>query len=359
MKRTVQASWILLALVLGSPDARGWESGNLRLRGRLQTRFQVEEKAEEDGGGWESAFRIQRARVDGRWEPADWARLVLELEGAGRLDLNAQEFSAVELKDAFGRMEVHPALVVQVGQFKKPFSRLKMDSPFDLVVPVRGLLDRNAVARTNHGGYGGRDVGVMLSGKFKKLARLGYYLGVFSGPGFLDGVEESHQDFVGRVQVRLFKGFRLALNASHKLYHDIDGVPRTANLFGADARFKLGDFTLQLEGAYGDNVDAGPDVENHKLWGAHGIASYALRIGDDLVLIPAVMVEVFDPDDQQEGGRAVRLAGALNLDIGKLVRVALFAEGAAGHLKVRHFADGAIDDEAVPTRIMAQMSMSF
>jgi hypothetical protein len=363
MKRTFQTTGILLALLLGSPNAWSWESGNLRLRGRLQTRFEVKEKDENDGGGWESEFRLRRARVDGRWEPADWARLVLEFEGAARTDLNTYEFSSVELKDAFGRVKVHPALVFHLGRFKKPFSRLKLDSPFDLVVPSRGLLNRYAVAHTSHGGYGGRDIGVMLSGRLKKLARLTYYLGVFSGSGHIDGDEESHKDIVARIQVRPFKGCRLALNASHKLYHNDNTVLLTANLFGADARMKFGDFALQLEGAYGDNVDAPDDLVNHRLWGAHGIASYALRIGDELVLTPAFMVEVFDPSDQDEGGRALRLAGGLNLDIGNLMRVVLFAEGLVSGetvAKTQHDNGDWRDwNEFVSTRIMVQVNMVF
>jgi hypothetical protein len=349
MKRTFQTTGILLALLLCSQDAWAWELEGLRLRGRVQTRFAVEEKAEEDGGGWESEFRLRRARVDGRWQPADWARLVLEIDGA----------DTVEMLDAFGRVELCPALVFHLGQFKKPFSRLKMGSPFRNVVPIRGLLNRNAVARTNHGGYGGRDVGVMLSGRFKELARFRYYIGVFSGSGFIDGTEESHKDLVGRIQVRPFKGCRVALNASHKLFYDIDGLLRTANLFGADVRFKLGDFTLQLEGAYGDNVDALPDVGSHKLWGAHVIASYALDLGDKMLLIPAVMVEMFDPDDRQDDGRALRIAGALNLDIEEKLRVVLYAEGASGELVVRELHSGRHIDDAVPTRIMVQVNMAF
>ena len=145
-------------VVLLSPTAGAWETGDLRLRGRLQTRFEAQEK---DDGEWTSAFRVRRARFDGMWLPSEWVRLVLEFEGAGMLDLNNAESHYTELKDAYGRIEVDEALRVQVGYFKKPFSRLKMMSPFDLFLPARGMLNRHAVARTSHGGYGGRDVGLM------------------------------------------------------------------------------------------------------------------------------------------------------------------------------------------------------
>jgi hypothetical protein len=330
-----------LIVVLLSQSAGAWETGDLRLRGRLQTRFEAEEK---DDGEWTSAFRVRRARFDGRWLPSEWVRLVLEFEGAGMLDLNNAESHYTELKDAYGRIELDDVLRIQLGHFKKPFSRLKMTSPFELFLPARGMLNRNAVARGSHGGYGGRGVGLMLSGRFRELARFRYYLGVFSGMGFEDGIEESHKDFVGRLQARPFKGLRLAVNASHKLYHNPVGKTFTANLLGADLRYKIAGFTLLLEGAYGDNIDLGP---GHTLWGFHGTLAYKLALDDWLVIIPAVMAEVFEPDGDD---RAVRLAGALNLDFVDFCRVIFFAEGAVSNLP---------GDYRLPTRFFIQVNMAF
>jgi len=336
----VKALTILL-LVLLPLTAAAWETGDLRLRGRIQTRFETEEK---DDGDWTSDFRLRRARFDGMWLPSEWVRLVLEFEGAGMLEMDNGRAPCTELKDAYGRIEIDETLRVQLGHFKKPFSRLKMMSPFDLLLPARGMLNRHAVARSIHGGYGGRDAGLMLSGRFRDLARLRYYLGAFSGLGFIDGIEESHKDFVGRLQARPIKGMRVAVNASHKLYHDHDGTIFTANLFGADIRYKLEGFTLLLEGAYGDNIDLGP---GHTLWGFHGTLAYRWALDDSLVVTPAVMAEVFEPDG---GDRAVRLAGALNLDIVEFCRVVLFAEGAVKNLP---------DDYRVPARFLVQVDMSF
>jgi hypothetical protein len=341
---------VLLASVLLPLTAGAWESGDLRLRGRLQTRFEVDLEQES------SAFCIRRARFDGRWKPSDRVRLVLEFEGAGLLETRYDESAYTELKDAYGRIDVHEALRVQVGYFKKPFSRLKMMSAFGLFLPVRGMLNRYAVARTGHGGYGGRDVGLMLSGRFNRAARLRYFIGAFSGLGFQDGLEESHKDVVGRLQVRPHKGLRVAVNATHKLYHDLVGKTHTVNLFGADLRYQLGDLTLMLEGAYGDNVDAGPD---HLLWGFHGTIAYALSLSDTLVLTPAVMLEVFDPDDRIDDGRAIRIAGALNLDIFEICRVILFAEGTVGDLRAYDRTAVAARVRQVPTRIFVQVNMAF
>ena len=161
---------------------------------------------------------------------------------------------------------------------------------------------------------------------------------------------------VGRLQVRPFKGLRVAVNATHKLYHDPVGKIRTVNLFGADLRYKLGSFTLLLEGAYGDNVTAGPE---HLLWGFHGTVAYALSLSDTLVLTPAVMVEVFDPDDQIDDGRAIRFAGALNLDIFEICRVILFAEGASGDLRDYISSAATFRIRRVPARVFVQVNMAF
>jgi hypothetical protein len=332
---------ITILAVLLPLNAGAWETGDLRLRGRLQTRFEAEEK---EDGEWTSAFRVRRARFDGMWLPSEFVRLVLEFEGAGMLDLNNAEAHYTVLKDAYGRFELGEVLRIQLGHFKKPFSRVKMTSPFKLFLPARGMLNRHAVARGSHGGYGGRDVGLMISGRFKELARLQYYLGAFSGIGFIDGVEESHKDIVGRLQARPFKGLRVAVNASHKLYHSPLGKTLTANLFGADIRYKIAGFTLLLEGAYGDNVDLGP---GHTLWGFHGTLAYSLTLEEVVVITPAVMAEVFNPDGDDQ---AVRLAGALNLDFVDFCRLIFFAEGAISNLP---------GDYRLPTRFFVQVNMAF
>ena len=148
-------------------------------------------------------------------QAASLARDLTDL-GAEVLELGGPEAAGVELKDAYGRYEVRDAFRVQVGRFKKPFSRLKMSSSWELPVPVRGLLNRHAVGGTSHGGFGGRDIGLMIFGRMKGLARLRYYVGAFGGDGLFEGRRESHKDFVARLQVRPFKGLTKRLLIIHK-----------------------------------------------------------------------------------------------------------------------------------------------
>jgi hypothetical protein len=305
---------------------------------------------------------------------------VLELEGSAWAHLYEYDHdygdqgrqATVELLDAYGRFYLaEEALRIQLGQFKKPFSRIRMESPWDLLLPVRGLLNRHAISKTRYAGYGGRDVGLMVSGRFKEMARLAYYLGVFSGPRYVDRTENSNWDYVARLQVRPFKGLRVAVNASHKVYHYkeggtltdkglVRGASYTGNLFGADVRYKLGDLTLLIEGAMGDNVNFGP---GHVLWGAHGTVAYALGLSDELVLTPAVTLEWFDPTDQDELDPAMRIAGALNLDIGEIGRLVVFADGASGEVTswISDTGDGVggYVTQRPATRVFIQVNMAF
>lgn len=303
--------------------ARAWETEGLRVRGRMQGRWQVENDPV-DTDDWSDAFVLRRARVDGRWEPQNWLQLTLELELSDE----------AKPRDVFARLKPHPLLQITAGQFKKPFSRLKMSSPFELSIPERGLLDRYAISDTYYGGYGGRDVGIMLSGTYECLVKLRYYLGAFNN--ILDD-NEYHRDYVARLQVRIIKGLVLAGNVSYKRYESSDFDETTTGdglLVGGDLSWTIERFGLQIEGAYGDNPgsDNGlADIVNlgagNSLYGLHSTVSYRVSLGESLALTPAFMAELFDPNDQQDDDTAIRLAGALNLDIEPYVRVVLAAEG--------------------------------
>ncbi|MFC1609435.1 porin [Myxococcota bacterium] len=352
--KTYLAPWhggvVCLGIILAQTPARAVDvTDELRLRGRMQMRWGLEQEPTSDE--WTDLFLLRRARVDVRWQPADWLRFVVEVDAAegrqptfGLSQPRASQAPATDLgvhtKDVYARLKLHDLLRISAGQFKKPFSRLKMSSPFDLVIPERGLLDRHAVRDTYYGGYGGRDIGAMVSGVWEGPVKLRYYLGAFNN--LLDD-DEYHRDYVGRFQIRIIEGLVLAVSGCHKRHHeqlgdvsdpDYQVVTRTKNLVGADLRWRLADFEIQIEGAYGDNAGTDGDflviINNglgHSLYGAHAIASYRLKIGDSLVLVPAVMAEVFDPDVEQQEDTAVRVAGGLNADIGDHVRVVLSAEG--------------------------------
>jgi hypothetical protein len=106
-------------------------------------------------------------------------------------------------------------------------------------------------------------------------------------------------------------------------------MDRTFNAISGDLVVSMAGFRLHAEGIYASNPNAAQD---HYLMGGHGTISYRIKISDKLALTPACMVEFFDPDDQVDEKHALRLAGALNLDIGKHTRIILAAEGGDGEM---------------------------
>lgn len=305
----------------------------LRLRGRGIFRYQVRDEAKHDG--WTDEIRLNRARFDARWQPTKRLRLLLEFELT----------QGVEIRDVFVRYNFHRAFRLKVGNFKKPFSLLRMTSRWDLLIPRRGLIDSHVIGGSTFGGFGARDAGVMVFGRLgkRKQVRVRYYLGVFDGWRLTDAFfrdpddpnddNTSHRDYVARLQVGLFDKVFVGVSYNHKrarmaLAPGLE-MDRTFNAVSGDISLALAGFGVQLEGIYASNPNAAQD---HYLLGGHGTISYRLKLSDSLFLTPAFMAEFLDPDDQVDEKHALRLAGALNLDVGKYTRVILAVEGGSGEM---------------------------
>jgi hypothetical protein len=315
------------------PEAKT-KKKELRLRGRGIFLYEIRHL--EKHKDWADEFQLARARFDARWQLTKGLRLLLEF------DLT----QGVEIKDVFARYMLHRAVRLKLGYFKKPFSPLRMSSRWDLLIPRRGLVDWHAVRGSTFGGFGARDSGVMIFGRFgkRKKVRVRYYLGMFDGWRLSDSFfrdpddpsedNTSHRDYVARVQAGFFDRVFVGISYNHKCGR-IAWAPgvesnRTFDAVGGDISLALGGFGLQLEGIYASNPNA---RSGHNLLGGHGIISFRLKISDSMFLTPAFMAEYLDPDDQIGENHAVRMAGALNLDIGKHTRVVLSGEGGWGEME--------------------------
>jgi hypothetical protein len=335
-----------IALILGLLSLLAWPAAaqeaeksseakkdELRLRGRGIFRYQLRDEAKYDG--WTDEVRLNRARFDARWQPIKKLRLMLELELT----------QGVEIRDVFVRYNFHRLFRIKTGYFKKPFSLLRMTSRWDLLIPRRGLIDRHTVGRSMFGGFGARDAGVMVFGRVgkRKAVRVRYYLGVFDGWRLSDAFfrdpdnpnddNTSHRDYVARVQVGLFDKVFLGVSYNHKRARmalapgaELD---RTFNAVSGDLLVSMAGFGLHVEGIYASNPNAAQD---HYLMGGHATVSYRIKISDTLALTPAFMAEYLDPDDQVDENHALRLAGALNLDVGKYTRVILAVDAGDGEM---------------------------
>jgi hypothetical protein len=361
MKKCLAATLMTLLI---SPGALAWDQEGLRLRGKLIGRYQIRDQ-EPKYGRWTDEISLHRARFDARWDVVEDLRLQLELEMTG----------GVKARDVYVRYKFHKAFKLWVGNFKKPFSRLRMTSRWDLLIPRRGIVDDHLVRKTMFGGFGRRDAGVMISGRVGAAIKLRYFLGVFDGD-FLNAAfhqdpddpgedNTNYRDYVARVQARLFPGVVVGFNYNHKragvLLSAGDERRLTFNLLGGDVRISAKGFRLQLEGLWGDNPNA---QKGRKALGGHAILSYRIKLNQTMQLVPAFMFEYLDPDDELDGGDAMRLAGALNLLIGDHTRITLSAEGGIDEYawEIPEYVDpetlelvqkGPIE---VPTRILLQVN---
>ena len=364
MNRQVIASLVVLLMC---PLAQAWEQDGLKLRGKLIGRYQVRDQ-DRKFGRWTDEVTLHRARFDARWEVVEDLRLQLELELTG----------GVKARDVYARYQFHQAFKVTVGRFKKPFSRLRMTSRWDLLIPRRGILDSHVVRRSLFGGFGRRDAGIMFSGRVGEQVRLRYFLGMFDGDlsqsAFFQDPDDpgedntNYRDYLARVQARVVRGVVVGFSFNHKragvLLSQGDEKRVTFNMLGADIRISVGGFRLQLEGTWGDNPNA---AKGRKLLGGHAIASYRLKLNETMTLAPAFMFEYMDPDDGLEDNHAIRLAGAINLFVGKHTRLVLSVEGGPDEYswEVPEYVDqetmeliqkGPID---VPTRIILQVYIAI
>lgn len=315
------------------------EKETFSIGGKIQTRWELSSDA--ISNSWGDSIYIPRARIDGKWDPYEWAKLVLSLDIS----------DGVKLRNAYGEFSILPEFRITMGNFKKPFSRLRMTSTWDLPIPERGLLNENVIRNTTYGGFGGRDLGIMFSGEhsFSEVKKEGikteYYLGTFNSE---IGEENYYRDIVGRLQVRLFKGFIVAVNSNLKYYQN-SGSLKNALLLGGDVKWEINDFKIQLEGSYGDNVNK----NNNKLWGSHIITSYDFNIVDDISIEPAIMAEVFDSELKVNDDLDFRLATALNLHLNKKTKIILSLD------KTWEDVNKTNSKTENPIKILLQGNMSF
>lgn len=166
----------------------GWIDGQYRL-----------DIGEGDKSG---SFQVRRARLDVKGQ----------LSRLADFRLQADMSSSPKLIDAYMRMTFAPALTLQAGQFKIPFSLENILSPLDLeladnaqvVSALSGYKDVTGIASYANG----RDIGLMLNGTLLsaevrgvRTAILKYDVGLFGGGGI--NVAPSHwgKDVAARIQI--------------------------------------------------------------------------------------------------------------------------------------------------------------
>lgn len=147
-----------------------------------------------------SSFQVRRARVDVK------GRLSQLVDFRLQVDMS----SAPKLIDAYMRLSFVPALTLQVGQFKIPFSLENILSPLDLeladnaqvISALSGYKDVTGIASYANG----RDIGLMLSGillsadvRGVRTSIIKYDIGLFGGGGINVAPSGWGKDVVARI----------------------------------------------------------------------------------------------------------------------------------------------------------------
>ncbi|MCP4676609.1 MAG: hypothetical protein GY854_14070 [Deltaproteobacteria bacterium] len=307
-------------------------------------------------------FRVSMARIKFSWIQWKIIEAVLKLD-ADQLIEDADD--AAVLRDLYVRVQPLTWLGAQLGQFKRPFSRVELKSRRRLPVINRGAVNDYIV---EHLMYGDRDIGMMLTGRLWEKIKLDYALGLFNGMG-MNARElglSGFKDIAGRLNMKPAKWLSLGISGSLKFieesdlerfirfdsfndldpdeypdYVNLDSREATLSAFeaehtwmtglswmtGMDLRLKFGKFSVVADGMLGENwwFKKYPFV-----YGVSLLLSYKHRLkkGWPLWVEPALMGEVLTllTDWDQWRNRMWQINPGVNLHVGKYVRVMIGGE---------------------------------
>lgn len=312
MRSFVSTAPLLLIVALAAPAAAqipvvATDDIGISLTGRLQTQFNTS-----TADSAYSTFEHRRARVGVELSIDDWIE--------GRVEANFAH--GVRLEDAWMNLAFHPALELQVGQFKKPFSRIELISssrmvPIENALRIRGiayngehylLLDQN--------GYLGRELGAQLHGQ---IGPLGYAAGVFNGTDQNTRDDNDAKSIAGRLNLKPFASapFEIGVAASRRDVALVDslGEPFTERGLAAEADLAWGGFRRPGISVVAEVMQAENFVTEDPMIGAQGVVSWfqPLAAGRVEGVEPLFRASLGDPSTEFDGTSGVLLTPGVNL----------------------------------------------
>jgi hypothetical protein len=325
------------------------KAAEIKLTGRVHAMWDYS-SADDDLSNF---FLIRRARVTVRVKVNDLVSGKIQPEYSTGFGLT----DGLKLRDAYIDLTFDPALVVRMGQFKRPFDLFELVSSTQIPViertgAVRGADDCAGVGRlctysrlTEKLQYADRDVGLGLSGVLAD-GRVAYRASVTNGTRFESGVVSALADtielipdgksFTGRLEYRA-AGLKLAANvAAHDFANPVTRDDIDYGLaYGADLEWGGYGSGLHVQAGVtaGDNwrnLDAAGRAST--FWATQGIVTYRFTVPEGRVIEaiePVARVSFADPDTDAADdagllmtpGLVVHFTGrnkvALNVDIYK------------------------------------------
>jgi hypothetical protein len=309
-----------------SKDEPAWKKKTkIRPRGHIHALFMLRD-AQRDGQDVPSSeFSVRSARIGLAWRHA---RLI---DGEVEVELGDEEgtvFAGGILRDGYVRVSPLAALRIRMGHFKRPFSRMRLRPRRSLRLINRGLANQWIVEEL---GYGDRDLGLQLEGRFGDQTGLEYRVGVFNGegPNAHEVDENGSKDVVARVEAEPTEWLSIGHNVSYKRFdeenRDWERVPRSALMGGADFGLRVERLRVLGDCLYGQNYLL---VEGGYSASALLLAAYKIPLAEtwELALEPLAKGEVLVPEVDLRNGQVWMWTAGANLHIGDYLRLMLQGE---------------------------------
>lgn len=280
---------IALALPMGAAGqipVVATEDVGISLTGRLQPQFNTS-----SADTVASTFEFRRARIGVDVVIDEWIE--------GRVEWNFAH--TARLEDGYVNLALDPMLELQVGQFKKPFSRLELTSSSRIVPIEFGLRIRGVESNAEHyllleeNVYLGREIGAQVHGQ---LGPVGYALGAFNGSDQNNRDTNDGKSFAGRLNLKPFDApFEIGAGASYRDVLLVDSLDQS--------------FT-----------EEGVAIEADLQWGA-------FRRAGPYVLLEVMQAENFETGDPMIGGAGI-LAWFVPLEANRIEGIEPLFRGSYG-----------------------------
>lgn len=291
-------------------DDDGGSGNALSLRARAMVGFEYERERPSGAQGGvpekEYGFILKQVRIGVRGELSELFRIntSFELSDAVSPETGASYTSPMYIRTATLDYRPSKSFRLKLGRFKRPFSRIELESAADLPILDRGLFNDLAIEDNQ---WGDRAVGAMASGRIK-APKLRWYLSL-TNPAWRSNLPTEGLDVMGRVEWSVLDALTVGVNGGYKniLISD-DRVHASA--FGGDLDLELGNAGVVLELS---SVDLPFRQGRPRGLAALLLFRYLLDVTPLWALQPTFFAEVADADAQFSQTESLRLVSGVNL----------------------------------------------
>lgn len=294
----------------GNAPSHEEDDAELTLRARILAGYESKQArpsgAQRDASTDENGFLLDQVRIGVRGELSELFRLSVSVEISDALSPKTGNAYTSPNYLRTASLEYRPsrAFRLRVGRFKRPFSRIELESRADLPILDRGLFNDLALEENQ---WGDRAVGMRASGRLE-APKLRWYLSL-TNPTWRPNLPTDGVDVIGRVQWSVMKGLSLGVNAGYKNVKV--GTRRLHHAaYGADVELDVGEaeLVLELSSARLTFEPGAPRAQAALL-----LFRYLIDVAPLWALQPTFFAEVADANAEFFQSESIRLVGGVNL----------------------------------------------